>query len=310
MIIKKNHLKPVEAHKYPINVISFMHPDTNEVFYTPESDIMFHSIFGRVRNAIIAKSFLERNLGYKVGKLNLDANPEFPREYISDKKMVSDVKIVDEDYNVTYILEMQNTANDGLSQRFSSYAYKQFNEGLKKNVEYSKTGKVVLIVILSNNIPKFNNIEDYHTIWNGRDKRYMEYVLNENVTIHLIELRKYIKQKEKGGEINPWLEFIIDPLGEEVKNAMRTAEEFKLAVDMLNLLNSDAEVRDYAFKQKLAELDYNTAMGESERHGEKKGQRELIKKMIQNGATKEKIAEFLNIDVAEIDALINTDKEI
>ncbi len=63
---------------------------------------------------------------------------------------------------------------------------------------------------------------------------------------------------------------------------MKTNEELRLAVDMLNLLNSDEEVASLAFKEVLEDIDRNSALAEREEIGEERGkeigQRELIKK--------------------------------
>ena len=90
---------------------------------------------------------------------------------------------------------------------------------------------------------------------------------------------------------------------------MRTAEEFRLAVDLLNLLNSDDEVRDFAFKEKLAELDFNSAIDESETRGEKQGERNgiriSVKKMLKSGMKLEKIAEILEMKKEDLQSILD-----
>ncbi len=301
------------SNDYPVNVISFIQPDTKKEFYTPKSDVIFRSLFGRGGSEKIVKSLLESICGYKIGNISLNANPELPRNYVKDKQMISDIKAIDEQNNTVYFIEMQNQARSGLEQRFSAYAYKEFNDNLKRKVKYKNVSKVVLIAFVAENIPRFKNIKEYHTVWNSREKVFSDFVLNENVTIHLIELKKYIVQRKNGGAINPWLEFIIAPLSEEVKKIMRTAEEFRLAVDLLNLLNSDDEVRDFAFKEKLAELDFNSAIDESETRGEKRGEKQgerngiriSVKKMLKSGMKLEKIAEILEMKKEDLQSILD-----
>lgn len=97
---------------------------------------------------------------------------------------------------------------------------------------------------------------------------------------------------------------------------MRTKEELRLAVDMLNLLNSDEQVREIAFREILDDVDRNSEIRDGEERGEKRGlkqglkqglqqgQRNLIKKMIENGTTIEQIAEMLKVDVSEVEKLL------
>ena len=61
--------------------------------------------------------------------------------------------------------------------------------------------------------PQIQSIEKYHTVWNFREKNNLESILTDDIEIHIIEIPKYLKQKENGGPIEPWLEFIVNPKG-------------------------------------------------------------------------------------------------
>ena len=37
-------------------------------------------------------------------------------------------------------------------------------------------------------------------MWNGREKEFSDYVFDENVTIHVIELKKYIEHKKQDSQ--------------------------------------------------------------------------------------------------------------
>ena len=245
-----------KTKKYPpINVTHFKNELTGKEFYTPESDIIFKCIFGRPGNEAITKAFLESILKHEVEEFTLEANPNFIKEHANAKGMIADVKAVGLESKNKYLLEMQTTAHRYLPRRFTVYSHNSHSEDLKKSDDYNLLRKVVTVVVLSKNLPQYRKIKEYHTIWSGREKRFTEYELDEDVTIHLIELQKYIKNKKKTNEVNPWLEFFINPLGEEVRKAMKNNKELESAVNELDFLNSDETVREIALFQKLAELD-------------------------------------------------------
>lgn len=118
-----------------------------------------------------------------------------------------------------------------------------------------------------------------------------------------------------------WLEFIINPHGKEVEKAMRTKEELRLAVDMLNLLNSDDQVREMAFKEILDDIDRNSEINDNRKRalaegraegiakgkaeGKVEGKVEIIKRMIENGISIEQISEMLKMKTSEIEEMLN-----
>ncbi len=257
----------------PINVLSFINPTNENKFYTPESDIVFQSIFGKPGNEKITKVFLQSILGSEVEDFTLNANPKFSSSNVKDKQQIADVKAICKESNNTILLDMQYRAHPCLTERFTTYAYRRYNEYLGNGNDYSSLKKVTLIVILAHNLSKFKNINSYHTMWNIREKEFSSFVFNEDVTIHLIELPKYIKQKKKNKKINPWLEFLIEPLGEGVEEAMRTEEELRKAVELLKILNSDEEVRTIAEAEVYAEMDRRSELNFVRQQGEKRGER-------------------------------------
>ena len=66
---------------------------------------------------------------------------------------------------------------------------------------------------------------------------------------------KYKRYKNQTGEIDPWLEFFINPYGEEVQNMARTRAELEEAVRQLRLLNADEEVQQLADAEDWARYD-------------------------------------------------------
>ena len=212
-------------------------------FYTPTNDVIFHCLFGAKGQEKITKALLEGLLKREVQELNLDLNLDFMRSYFEDKKQIADVRAQDKDKN-NYILEMQNRTNAFLPKRFLSYACKSYIAELKCSEDYSTLKKVAIIVIMMESFPKCEEIEEYHTVWNFREKVHPNHVLLDDMEIHIIEVQKYLKQKQNGGTIEPWIELIVNPKGKEVEEAMKKYKTIQEAVDELNRLNANDEVRD------------------------------------------------------------------
>lgn len=176
---------------------------------------------------------------------------------MKDKQQIADVKAICTESNNTILLDMQYRTHPCLTERFTTYGYRRYNE---------------------------------------------------DVTFHLIELPKYIKQKKKTNKINIWLEFLLNPLGKGVEEAMRTEEELRKAVDLLKLLNSDDEVRAIAEAEEFAEIDrrseINFARRESFEMGEKRVTEKIAVNLLKQGMSVEDIIKATNIDKEILKKLI------
>ena len=164
--------------------------------------------------------------------------------------------------------------------------------------------------------------------YEGKD--YPQRILSKNLEIHILELKKYKKQK-KTGKTDAWLEFFINPYGEEVLKMARTYEELRAAVEQLNMLEADeevrnladaeawarydrmqqdAELREKAIAEGLAEgkakgLAEGRAEGRAEGQviGETKTKKEIAKKMKEIGMSLEKIKNITYLSEDEIKKL-------
>lgn len=220
---------------------------------------------------------------------------------------MADVRATDIEKN-SYILEMQNKTNFYLSQRFLSSACKAYIAELKCAEEYKKLKKVAIIIIMMQKFPGIKEIEKYHTIWNFREEIYTNKILTEDIEIHVIEIPKYLKQKENGGVIEPWLEFIVNPKGEEVQKAMKKYKTIQEAVDELNRLNANKEVRELADLQLFAELDRKSELAEAREQGIEQGIQQGIEQGTEKGIELEKIniaKKMLELNI-DIKIIMNT----
>lgn len=239
-------------------------------YLDPRNDVVFKCLFGARGNERITKNFLEHITGEKIEEITTDWKLELERSSVRGKQMVRD--LVAKDNNLKkYIIEMQRKAYEYLPKRFVGYASKTYVADIKVSEVYNTLKKTVLIVIMEEGFYGLENIEEYHTVWKYTEQKYKEKILEDTTEIHIIELNKYEQQKERTKQIDPWLEFFVNPYGEEVEEMARTREELQAAVDQLNLLSADEEVRMLADAQDFARMDRNSQIREETEKARAKG---------------------------------------
>ena len=240
--------------------------NTQNPKYLPTNDVIFKCLLGNPGNERITKSFLEHITGEEIEEISTNFKLELLKEKPKDKQMVADL-IAKDKYLQKYIVEMQRKAYDYLPDRFIAYLSKTYVADIKVKEDYKKLKRTVLVVLMEEDFPNLQNIQEYHTVWHYREENHREKILTKNTEVHILELEKYKRHKKQTGEIDPWLEFFIDPYGEEVQNMARTMAELEEAVKQLRLLNADEEVQQLADAEDWARYDYNSAMAEMEQKG-------------------------------------------
>ena len=269
--------------------------------YLPTNDVIFKCLLGNPGNERITKSFLEHITGEKIEEISTNFKLELLKEKPKDKQMVADL-IAKDKYLQKYIVEMQRKAYDYLPDRFIAYLSKTYVADIKVKEDYKKLKRTVLVVLIEEDFPNLESIQEYHTVWHYREENHKEKILTKNTEIHILELQKYKRYKNQTGEIDPWLEFFINPYGEEVQNMARTRAELEEAVRQLRLLNADEEVQQLADAEDWARYDYNSAMSEMKEKGLAAGKAEGRAEGLAEGHAKgraEGIAEGIEEGIAQ-----------
>ena len=179
---------------------------------------------------------------------------------------------------------------------------------IKVKEDYKKLKRTVLVVLMEEDFPNLENIQEYHTVWHYREENHKEKILTKNTEVHILELQKYKRHKKQTGEIDPWLEFFINPYGKEVQDMARTRAELEEAVRQLRLLNADEEVQQLADAEDWARYDYNSAMSEMMEKGLELGEKEtnlkIIKRMLEKKMDINLISELTGLTKKEIESLL------
>ena len=296
--------------------------DSQTPKYLPTNDVIFKCLLGNPGNERITKSFLEHITGEKIEEISTNFKLELLKEKPKDKQMVADL-IAKDEYLQKYIVEMQRKAYDYLPDRFIAYLSKTYVADIKVKEDYKQLKRTVLVVLMEEDFPSLQSLPEYHTVWHYREENHREKILTKNTEVHILELQKYKRHKNQTGELDPWLEFFINPYGKEVQNMARTRAELEEAVRQLRLLNADEEVQQLADAEDWARYDYNSAMsemmekgmekgleaGRSEglaeglSKGKAKGKAELVKKMLEKKMDINLISELTGLTKEEIEKL-------
>ena len=164
------------------------------------NDVAFQLVFGKPGNERITKKLIEALLGIEIESLTLNTNKRMYGDFIDDKTSRLDVKAVLND-GTKVLIEMQVSSYDELPERFLYYWGKGYTEDLKSGDKYKELHKTISIIILVNNLPRFKDIEHYHTEWVIQDKKTGKHQYSEDLVIHTFELQKFngITDNERQG---------------------------------------------------------------------------------------------------------------
>lgn len=274
----------------------------------PTNDVIFHCLFGQVGSEQITKTFIEKVLNRDIGKIDLDLNLNLQREHYDSKLGILDVRAKTED-GINFNIEMQNTDSTKLPERLLSYWSRLYTGDLKRGKNYNTLAKTIAIIIVNDYINRFEIMRKYHTKWNIREEDYKDMILTDDFEIHIIELPKYEKMKEKGKCKDIWLDFLLKPEGKEVLEAMKESKEIKEAKEKWRKITADEKIRDRALRLEIAELDRNTDLYYARKEGIEEGERNkiryIIKKLRDKNFTDEQILELTGISKDEIEEIDN-----
>ena len=285
------------------------------------NDIMFQNIFGKVGNERITKGFLEKVLGIQIEELTLDANKRMIGELPEDKIGRIDIKArLSEGTKV--IIEMQVARYKYMSKRLLYYWSKAYAEDLKRGDEYQRLDKTIAILISVEDLKETKGIEEYHTIWEIRERKYLERKLTEDLEIHILELNKFKEGREERPEDN-WIRFLRARRKEEVEKLSRFEEEIEEARKELEYITSTPELRElYEQREKALRDKISFALAEKEealeemerirkegiekgiREGIEKKQKEIILNMYKRKMKIEDICEIVNLEKDEVIKII------
>ena len=269
---------------------------------TPKIDVVFHSLF--TKNKLeLTSNFVSSLIQEKVKIIDMDKDRYLVKNYPDEKLGILDLRTELESGTLCNI-EIQLSNQGNIVDRILYYWSRAFNEQLKEGEQYQELHKTIAILIADFELQEMKEIEELGLRWvimlDSSEKR----ILTEKLEIRIIEIPKArrILKKDKNNQIAQWIMFLDNPNDMEVSKIMGENKEIKQAVEELEKVSSDYELR------RIAELKEKYIRDESsaKRYYKEEGMKEIITNMINNGISKEQISTMTNISLADIEKILKS----
>lgn len=242
------------------NKIQNANEKTNKKTLSPKIDVVFQALFGEVGSERITKKFLETILKQQIDEIDLSKNPIIRRDYVQDKLGILDViaKINNSD---NCNIEIQLASSSNIIDRLLYYWSKLYVRDIKSGENYKTLSKTISVLIADFEIPHLKDLP-YHSEWQIIEKNFLTIILTNKLNIHIIEIPKIEKCKEDADELIDWLYFLVNPKSERVENKMKENKELKEAVEKLDKISNDEQMRRIAELREKAILDENSRISD------------------------------------------------
>ncbi|QIN91088.1 Rpn family recombination-promoting nuclease/putative transposase (plasmid) [Clostridium perfringens] len=270
----------------------------------PQIDFVFKKIFGTEKNKPILINFLNAVIKPTTPIKDVEIkNNDIDKDFIEDKFSRLDVKATTSNKeHINIEIQVKNEYN--MIQRTLYYWSKMYSEQIQNRDNYSKLERTVCINILNF---KYLKNDKYHNAY-----RLKEITSNEELTdlqeIHFIELPKfneignkeYVENVEKMDALEKWLEFLVEPESNTVRQLELSNEEIKLAKSELYRLSMDSKEREQYNMREKAIYDRISALENAEAKGKREGRLEVVKESLSQGLEISLISKITGLSEAEI----------
>ncbi|SQC85099.1 transposase and inactivated derivative [Clostridium perfringens] len=274
----------------------------------PQIDFVFKKIFGTEKNKPILINFLNAVIKPTTPIKDVEIkNNDIDKDFIEDKFSRLDVKATTSNKeHINIEIQVKNEYN--MIQRTLYYWSKMYSEQIQNRDNYSKLERTVCINILNF---KYLKNDKYHNAY-----RLKEITSNEELTdlqeIHFIELPKfneignkeYVENVEKMDALEKWLEFLVEPESNTVRQLELSNEEIKLAKSELYRLSMDSKEREQYNMREKAIYDRISALENAEAKGKLEGKLEskleVVKESLSQGLEISLISKITGLNEEEI----------
>ena len=270
----------------------------------PQIDFVFKKIFGTEKNKPILINFLNAVIKPTTPIKDVEIkNNDIDKDFIEDKFSRLDVKATTSNKeHINIEIQVKNEYN--MIQRTLYYWSKMYSEQIQNKDNYSKLERTVCINILNF---KYLKNDKYHNAY-----RLKEITSNEELTdlqeIHFIELPKfneignkeYVENVEEMDALEKWLEFLVEPESNTVRQLELSNEEIKLAKSELYRLSMDSKEREQYNMREKAIYDRISALENAEAKGKMERELELVKESLNQGLEISLISKITGLNEDEI----------
>ena len=233
----------------------------------PKTDVVFQALFGTKGSERILEGLLTEILETKVENVSLDINQVLTREMPEDKLGILDLRAnIGEKIAVNIEVQLINPYN--ISERILYYWSRIYANEIKSGEDYDLLKKTISILIIDFELEELKEFKDAHTVWKLLEKRNTKAEVFKNMEIHIIEIPKWLKNKEETKEgLGRWIEFLTNPESEMVKVEVMKNTKLREAYEKLEDISEDEVTRiraEIMRKRILDERNRNRVLGEIE----------------------------------------------
>ena len=292
--------------------------ENKEKLLKPKIDVVFHSLF-REGNEGITKALISSVIKEKINDIKLDNDRHVFGKYPEEKLGILDLKATLGDGRICDV-EIQLVDNQDTEARFLYYWSRIYSSQLHKGNIYQDLNKVIGIIIIDFPLEKTKALENICTEWKITEVTTgLNLVLTDMFQIYIIEISKAKKtlEREPNNELVQWVLFLDNPNQEEVFKAMETNKELKEAMQNLDEISQQEELRRVAELREKAIMDEKNAithaledgkregLKEGQILGEKKKQQEIVKRMLAKNFSIEEIQDITSLSKEESENIKN-----
>jgi len=271
----------------------------------PKIDVVFHTLF-KEGNEGITKAIIEATTKEKIESIDLNKNRHIIGKYPEEKLGILDLKATLNNGTICNI-EIQLADNKDTAERFLFYWSRIYSSQLIKGDDYAKLNKVIGIIIIDYNLEKTKEIETLSTKWKVKEvSTGKEIELTDVLELYIIEIPKAreMLRREPKNELAQWVMFLNDPNESEVSKIMEDNKEIKEAMNELEKISKDEELRMVAELREKAIRDEKNglrhAREEGKLEGKIEGKKDVAKKMMEKGIGIDTICELTGLEREEV----------
>ncbi len=266
----------------------------------PKIDVVFHSLF-RKGNEKITKAIISSVTKEKIASINLNNDRYILGRYPEEKLGILDLKAT-LDNGIICNIEIQLADKKDTAERFLYYWSRIYSGQLVKGEEYKDLNKVIGIIIIDYNFEKTKEIESLSTKWKIKEvETGKEIELTDVLELIIIEIPKArrILEKDPENKLAQWMLFLNNPNELEVSKMVEKNEDIKEAMNELEQISEDEELR------RLAELREKAIRDEANirAHAREEGKIEIVKKMLKENLDINIISKVTGLTKEEIEKI-------
>ena len=309
----KDKIDEEKRNNYPKSENADAENNDNFIMF-PTVDFCFKEL---MKNPKVRKGFVAAILGKEPETVRRTTviETELRKESEDDKLGILDVLVELED-GVKMNMEMQVPYFEYWANRVLFYVSKIYTGQIQKGDDYDKLQKCIHVSILDFiHFPQDQRCYRKITLCDVETgEQYTDLM-----ELHVLELKKLPPEDQNEDGVIRWMRFLGGKSRKEFEDMAEKDEYIKEAYEDLKKLSLDGQKRlEYEVRQR-AIRDHNSQMKSAERRGieigEERGEKRgieigtqstlkrLVKANVESGKSLEEIAEFLGLDLSEVEKM-------